>query len=673
MRFCQLSHLIILVALFGLSCKKTKTDSIPTSPSPGTTATTVSTIAGIYVEDMVRLKDPNGIVIDANGNVFVADQRNYCIRKITPAGVMTIFAGSTTGIAGHKDGTGTQAIFSNIAGMVLDQSGNIIAADCGTGYIRKITPTAVVTTIAGDGNLATTNGPALSASFYFPKGINIDSKGSIYITDRNSLIRKIDVSGNVSTFAGSTTLGNKDGLGASALFNDPTNIAIDAADNLFITDRINHTIRKIDKNANVTTIAGTGQQGFTDGIGTAASFKFPTGIAVDKTGNLFLAEAGNNVIRKITPSAVVTVYAGTGSAGLVNGPANVATFKSPISVELDPNGVIYIGDGSNGQVRKISTNQIVSSIQGDFSPLDGPGTGVYFKKPSGMSTDSQGNLFVADAGNNMIRKISPNGYVTHFAGKISPSYSDGSGSTASFDNPVGLFINEKNDVFVADSGNYAIRKISTSGLVSTVIKNKPHAISAPTGVYLDKNDQLYFTETGYGWIYKQNSAGNLMQLASGTSLGQFSGMFWFKPYQILVDNKGYIYVADAGNHRICKSTDGGNYFTVLAGRQSPGNIAIYGREDGQGTAAAFYSPKAMVIDKDANLYVADASNNVIRKISSAGMVTTLAGAGTKGHADGAASTATFNHPAGLALSPDQTILYVADQGNNLIRKITLGK
>ncbi|WP_307531066.1 SBBP repeat-containing protein [Pedobacter sp. W3I1] len=205
---------------------------------------------------MNKLKSPNGIVADANGNVFVADEGKYCIRKIAPDGTASILAGSITGIAGHKDGKGTDAIFSNISGMVLDRFGNILAVDCGTGYIRKITPDGTVSTIAGNGvqtsgngPLAIVNGPALSVSFTFPRGIGIDSKGNIYVTDNNSLIRKLDATGNVSTFAGGVNQGNRDGLGTAALFNAPQDIAIDAADNLFITDRQNHSIRKIDKTA----------------------------------------------------------------------------------------------------------------------------------------------------------------------------------------------------------------------------------------------------------------------------------------------------------------------------------------------------------------------------------------------------------------------------------------
>ncbi|MDQ0640215.1 sugar lactone lactonase YvrE [Pedobacter sp. W3I1] len=395
------------------------------------------------------------------------------------------------------------------------------------------------------------------------------------------------------------------------------------------------------------------------------------GLTIDATGNLYAADSGNQTIRKITPTGSVTTYAGTGSSGVVNGPVRTASFNNPVSVELTSDGTMYVGDANNFQIRKISADQVVSTILGDFTPTDGTGTTVYFRHPSGMSTDDQGNLFVADGGNNMIRKISPSGNVTFVAGKVQPGYSDGPGSNASFLNPVGLSINAKNEIFVADSGNYAIRKISISGAVTSVIKSKPYGITAPTGIFVDKNDQIFFSDSGYGWIYKLSATGDIIQLASGTP-GP-SGLFWQQPYQIWVDDKGYIYLADSGNHRICKSVNDSGSFTVLAGMQSAGNFAIYGRGDGLGTTATFYNPKGIVMDREANLYVADASNNVIRKISSTGMVTTLAGSGIKGHSDGAALTATFNHPAGLALSPDQTILYVSDQGNNLIRKITLGK
>jgi IPT/TIG domain/NHL repeat len=294
---------------------------------------------------------PTGIVKDAAGNFFVADRDNHRIRKMTPAGVITTFAGS--GVAGLLDGTGTTARFNQPYGIAIDASDNIYIADRINHAIRKITPAGVVTTIAGNGTPGLANATGSAARFNEPLGLAVDATGNIFVADYiNSLVRKVTPAGVVTTFAGNG-FGLTDGTGTAASFNGPFGIAFDAAGNLFIGDYNNNAIRKITPAAVVSTFAGNGSAGNTDGTGAAARFNRPTQMAIDASGNMYVCDAFNDRIRYITAAGVVTTFAGT-SAGNADGPGATASFLTPIGICADwTNKSFYIADANNVRIRKI--------------------------------------------------------------------------------------------------------------------------------------------------------------------------------------------------------------------------------------------------------------------------------------------------------------------------------
>ena len=318
----------------------------------------VSTFAGSGVSGDVdgqgtnaQFNSPNGIVMDTNGNLFVADGSNNKIRKITPSGVVSTFAGS--GAQGNVDGQGVNAQFRTLTGITIDNQGNLFVADYNQ-KIRKITPSGVVSTFAGSGVSGDVDGQGISAQFFWPDGITIDNQGNLFVADSyNQKIRKITPSGVVSTFAGNGSEGDVDGTGASAQFGFPAGIAIDNQGNLFVADYFNSKIRKITPSGVVSTFAGNGAQGDADGQGANAQFNLPSGIAIDNQDNLFVADAGNNKIRKITPSGVVSTFAGSGVSGDVDGTGASAQFHSPESVLIDDNNDIYVAD-RNHKIRKIT-------------------------------------------------------------------------------------------------------------------------------------------------------------------------------------------------------------------------------------------------------------------------------------------------------------------------------
>ena len=339
------------------------------------------------------------------------------------AQTVTTFAGA--GFSGSTDGTGIAARFINPSSVAIDASGNIYVADTGNHLIRKITTAGVVSTFAGSRLQGSTDGTGTAASFRYPSGVAVDASGNIFVADSsNHLIRKITAAGVVSTFAGSGAVGNADGTGTGASFRYPNGVAVDASGNIFVADKDNHLIRKITAAGVVSTFAGFGAEGSEDGTGTSASFRYPNGVAVDVSGNIFVADLGNHKIRKITAAGVVTTFAGSGAAGRVDGTGTAASFRYPNGLAVDATGNIFIADSSNHLIRKITAAGVVSTFAGSgaIGNYNGIGTAASFSYPYGVVVNASGDIFVADWNNHMIRKITPELTTTVYEFKNLNSY-----------------------------------------------------------------------------------------------------------------------------------------------------------------------------------------------------------------------------------------------------------
>lgn len=329
-------------------------------------------------------------------------------------GQVTTLAGSV-GVKGSSDGTGSAARFSAPQAVVVDGNGNVYVADTGNDTIRKITPDGQVTTLAGSpGQRGGSDGSGSAARFAAPSGIAVDGRGNVYVGDTDShTIRKITPDGVVTTLAGSADQrGSNDGTGSAARFNSPLGVAVDGSGNVYVADMRNNTIRKVTPDGVVTTLAGrAGQAGSIDGTGSDARFDAPRGVAVDRNGNLYVACYESNNIRKITPDGVVTTLAGIpGELGSKDGTGSAARFHTPVGMAVDDNGNVYVGDLANHAIRRITPDGVVTTLAGSpghSGSSDGRGISAQFHFPCGITVDGSGNLYVADRGNSTIRKITP--------------------------------------------------------------------------------------------------------------------------------------------------------------------------------------------------------------------------------------------------------------------------
>ena len=307
--------------------------------------------------------------------------------------------------------------FNAPSGVAVDASGDIYVADYGNNLIRKIAPGGIVTTFAGSGNAGYIDGTGTLASFTQPTGLTIDPSGNLFVADAgDNLIREITPAGVVTTIAGSDSTGSVNAVGPASSFFDPLGVAVDAHDNIYVADAGNNLIRLIGQGGQVSTFAGI----LNTGTSTVLSpFNNPSGVALDGAGNVFVANYLNSTIMKITPSGVVSTYAGVDTLkGSANGPAASATFYYPNSVAADAAGNVYVSDGVNNLIRKITPDGTVSTLAGSGLPgaVDSTGTKASFNYPAGLTVDAAGNVYVADSNNNLIRKITPVGVVSTVAG-----------------------------------------------------------------------------------------------------------------------------------------------------------------------------------------------------------------------------------------------------------------
>ncbi len=642
------------------------TDAVVVSVTAQGAAYSASTAFRYHLKDIFFISNPQQISIDTWNNIYIADANNHSIYKV-----------------------------DRVTGVVTRVAGNGIACD------RLINPDC------GDG------GPATDAELNNPYGVWVDATGLIYIADRdNHCIRMVNLAGSISTVAGIGTqngYSGDDGPAADAELNEPVAVFGDNVGNIYIADRANHIIRKVDSAGIITKIAGIpGSAGYSGdgGLATSAKLDDPSGLFVTSMGALYVADRDNCRIRKFTEGGNITRIAGLDLPGPscdFSGDGSAATsaeLNSPRGVYVDENsGYIYIGDSGNHRVRRFTEGGNITTFAGTgtagYDPDDdgGPATDAELDTPRGLFMKSSAELVIADTMNSCLREVA-SGNISTLTAKGDPGFS----------HPEHIALDNSGNVYIADKNNHRIRKLDPAGKVTTVAGTgvagragdggdpTSAELNTPKGVWVDGSDNIYIADTENCRIRMVDTTdpedititrvagkgGDPKCLYSGDG-GTARSAEINKPHAVFVDASDNLYIADTDNHRIRKVNGSTQIISTVAGNGTACDRLINPDcgDGGPATAAELNKPKGVAVDSSENIYIADTNNHAVRMVNSAG-ISTMAGNGTACDRQinpdcgdgGAATSAWLNHPVDVFVD-DNGNLFIVDHDNHAIRVVSV--
>jgi len=594
----------------------------------------------------------DGIAVSPNGDTYIARRSHNIISRIDQKGMLVNVVG--TGASGFygDGGPATKAYLRVPAGLTFDTEGNLYIADRDNHRVRKVDRKGIITTVAGNGTAGFSGdgGPATQASLNLPSGLAVDTQGNLYISDRsNNRVRRVNTKGIIQTIAGNGAEGyHGDNMPAlKATLDKPFGLALDKDNNLYIADRGNNRIRKVDRSGLISTVAGDGGFYFIGDNGPAyrASIAGPTDVAVDGKGNIYISDRNNNRIRVVNKLGMIRTLMGTGQQDY-NGDSELAretNLHLPFGVALDKNGDLLVIDRSHYRIRKlILKGNRVTTMAGNgvklFGGDGGPAQGANLEFPHGIDVDSHDNVIFADKAHYRIRKITPQGIISTIVGNgIRGNIGDGGPALKASVFPTRMRLNHKNEIFfISPSGFISlIRKVNTKGIIDE---------------YITTSDADYLK------FLLASSSGRSTK-SEITAISQFS--------DLALDKKGNLYLSDRINHQIRKLSKKGKIKTIAG----TGDSNYFG-DGGPATKAAFRDPGAITLDRAGNLYVADAANNMVRKINTKGIISTIAGTGKhKDDGDGGpALKASLRSIDSLVFSPAGE-LHIVETNTHHIRKI----
>jgi trimeric autotransporter adhesin len=431
-----------------------------------------------------QVHHPSDVFVDGAGNIYIADTDNHCIRKVDTAGIITTVAGD--GLQGDSGdgGPATSAKLRHPNGVFVDATGNIYIAGRTNDRIRKVDTAGIITTVAGNGTggYSGDGGVATSAQLNSPYDVFVDGVGNIYIADGiNNRIRKVDTAGIINTVAGNGANGysGDGGAATSAALGSPSGVFVDGVGNIYIADGINNRIRKVDTAGIITTVAGNGGFGYSGDGGAATNAQLNTAarVSVDNSGVIYIADRNNRRLRKVDGAGTISTIVGNGTAGYSGdgGAATSAQLSTPYGVAVDAAGNVYLADRSNHIVRKVDSSGAISTVAGSggfgYSGDGGAATNAEMRYPHGVAVDGAGNIYIADVTNHSIRKVDSAGNISTVAGTGTDGYSGdgGAATSAELASPTGVSVDGSGNLYIADSNNHRVRKVDIAGNISTVV------------------------------------------------------------------------------------------------------------------------------------------------------------------------------------------------------------
>ena len=659
----------------------------------------ITTVAGGGVGDGGPAVDAffrsfNGVDVDAAGNIYIADRLDCRIRRIDTAGTITTVAGiGACGLGGEGDGgPATSASLTPPWDIALDAAGNLFIAE-GV-RIRRVDTGGIITTIAGGGvNFPGDGGPATDASLGEATGVDVDAAGNVYIGNfTHCPIRRVDTSGIITTVAGSGAFGTGCGFGgdggpasAALLGHGPRGVAVDAAGNLYIADTRNSRIRRVDTSGIITTVAGAGfcPFGGDGGPATSACLNRPFGVAVDAAGKLYIADTRNCRIRRVDTTGIIDTVAGSFACtfGGDGGPASSAFLRFPASVAIDSAGNIFISGGC--RLRRVDTGAIITTVAGrgvcGFGGDGGPATSAMLGQAEGVAVDDLGNIYIADGPNCRVRGVDTSGVITTVAGDgVCGFAGDGGPATsARLSSPQDVAVDAVGNLYIADFGNCRVRRVDTSGIISTVagsglcfslVGDGGPATSAglerPIAVTIDTAGNLYIVELTSCQVRRVDSTGIIDTVAGGGRICEFSSgdggpatsALLRRPFEVAVDGIGNVYISESSRVR---RIDPAGIITTVGG----GGAGC--TEPCPATDAVLSGP-GIAVDPAGNIYVGGGGQ--IKRIDPTGILTTVAGSQCGFGGDGGPATAALLSCAAGRIEFDSLgNLYIAD--HRRIRRI----
>ena len=704
MRFLQILTALACAAAV-VSCHDETVAPPVTTPS-GSIITTIAGSRLAFSGDngpatAADINGPSSVAVDTRGNMYVTDELNQRVRRIDAGGTITTVAGNGAAGSTADGGPATAALLTDPIGVAVDPGGTVYVADAGGNKIRAIDASGRITTKAGDGTAGFSGdgGPSTSARVNAPGAIVVDAAGSIYIADTgNNRVRKIAASGLISTIAGSGTAGFSGDGGPAALaqLNGPLGLAFDAAGNLYIADEANSRIRKVDAAGVITTLAGTGVAGFSGEGGQAslANLNFPKAVAIDGAGNLYISDTRNLRVRRVSSTGVITTYAGAGMRNFTGdgGPATQALMRAPHGLGIDRSGNLLICDYGNNEIRRVDASGIITRVVGSALPPDvgdgGLATDAVLAHPRSVAVDRSGNVFISDWNNNRVLRVTPGGIVSTIAGTKTLGFSGdgGPGAKAQLNGPHGIAVDAAGNVYIADQMNSRVRRVGTDGIIRTIAGNgtagwtgdgglATQAAVAPSAIAVDAAGNVYIPMQAFHVIRRVAPDGIITTIAGTGGVG-FSGdggpatqALLTAPIGIASDSAGNLYFADQPNNRIRKISAAG-IITTVAGSGTQG----FSGDGGPAINAALDGPFGVAVDRGGVVYITDSRNDRIRRVGLDGVITTFAGNGNPGFSgDGGRPTAArLQGPHGVDVDAAGTV-YIADTANDRIRKISVSK